>query len=261
MAFREMSDMASRMAEVYRVPRRSPLASMAFWPALFLGLVAVSAGFGARYGFWNFRFGFRILRVCFFGGVITGALGLVGSWISFPLRSDRRGFTLSLTAVLISGVLVGLPLQWKMRADEAPALHDVTTDPANPPQFRVINRYRDDQHNDLDYGGEQERKLQSEHYPELQTKVVEGSLDSCMRKALDLGRRYDWQVHRVNWEEGWIEATDTTFWFGFKDDVIVRLRETDGECRVDLRSVSRVGRGDAGTNARRIQKFLDDFDS
>jgi hypothetical protein len=254
-----MSDMANRMVEIYRVPRRSPLASLAFWSVLSLVLVSVSAGFGVRYEFWDFRFGFRILRICFFGGIVTGVTGLVGSWICFPLRSDRRGFTLSLTAVLLSGLVVGVPLKWKIHAEEAPAVHDVTTDSANPPQFRVVDRYRQSEHNDLEYGGDRERGLQEKHYPELQTTVVARSLDSCMHRALEMGRRFDWKVHRANWEDGWIEATDTTFWFGFKDDVVIRLRKDDEKCQVDLRSVSRVGKGDAGTNARRIRRFLNQF--
>ncbi len=256
MAFRDMGDMASRMIEVYRVPKRSPLASLSFWSALFLALLAASAGFGARYGIWNFRFGFLILRVCFFAGIITGLLGLVGSWISFPLRSDRRGFTLSLTAVLLSGIIVGYPLQWKLTAAEAPLLHDVTTDPENPPQFQVIDRYRNTEHNDLEYGGTRERSLQEQYYPNLQSKIIDRSLDSCMERALGVSRQLDWEIHRANWNDGWIEATDRTLWFGFKDDVVIRLQEEGEQCRVDLRSVSRVGRGDTGTNARRIQKFF-----
>jgi len=59
---------------------------------------------------------------------------------------------------------------------------------------------------------------------------------------------------------GRIEATDSTFWFGFIDDVVVRLTpETDGGTRVDVRSVSRVGLGDAGANARRVRNFLFDL--
>jgi uncharacterized protein (DUF1499 family) len=259
--FRDLGDVASRMAEVYRVPRRSPVASLAFWSALFVALSMAAAGFGVRYEFWSYRFGFRVLRVCFFAGLVTGVLGLVGSWIAFPLWSDRRGFTLSLTALLISGFVVGLPLRWKIRAEAAPPIHDVTTDPDNPPVFRVVDHYRDERHNDLDYGGSRQRRLQEEHYPELKPLVVEGSRESCMKRALETARRLGWVVHRANWEDGWMEATDTTFWFGFKDDVVVRLRRKDDRCKVDLRSVSRVGKGDAGTNTRRIRTFLDRFGS
>ena len=56
--------------------------------------------------------------------------------------------------------------------------------------------------------------------------------------------------------EGRLEATDTTLFFGFKDDVIVRLRVEGGGTRIDVRSKSRVGLGDAGTNAKRVRAFL-----
>ena len=58
-------------------------------------------------------------------------------------------------------------------------------------------------------------------------------------------------------EEGRIEATDTTRFFGFKDDIVVRIRPVNGGARVDVRSKSRVGLGDAGTNAKRVREFLE----
>ena len=56
--------------------------------------------------------------------------------------------------------------------------------------------------------------------------------------------------------DGRIEATDTTFWFGFKDDVVVRVQPADNGSRIDVRSESRVGKSDVGTNARRIRAYL-----
>lgn len=53
-----------------------------------------------------------------------------------------------------------------------------------------------------------------------------------------------------------IEATDTTFWFGFKDDVIIRITGDTMSCRVDMRSVSRVGMSDVGVNADRITVYM-----
>jgi uncharacterized protein (DUF1499 family) len=65
-----------------------------------------------------------------------------------------------------------------------------------------------------------------------------------------------WEVISSDSAEGRIEATATTFWFGFTDDVVVRITPTDGGSRIDVRSVSRVGRSDVGTNARRIKAYL-----
>jgi uncharacterized protein (DUF1499 family) len=69
-------------------------------------------------------------------------------------------------------------------------------------------------------------------------------------------RSLGWQVIDANEKEGRIEATDTTFWFGFKDDIVVRITPTAGGSRIDVRSVSRVGRSDLGTNAKRVRGYL-----
>jgi len=81
------------------------------------------------------------------------------------------------------------------------------------------------------------------------------------KRALAVARDMGWQIIDSNPSEGRIEATDTTFWFGFKDDIVVRVRPTQNGSRIDVRSVSRVGRSDVGTNARRIQKFLKEMTS
>ena len=60
--------------------------------------------------------------------------------------------------------------------------------------------------------------------------------------------------------DGRIEATDTTFWFGFKDDVVIRISKSDKGSQLDIRSVSRVGKSDVGTNAKRIRKFLKEME-
>jgi uncharacterized protein (DUF1499 family) len=65
-----------------------------------------------------------------------------------------------------------------------------------------------------------------------------------------------WQIVDSNPDQGRIEATDTTLWFGFKDDVVVRVTPMEQGSRIDVRSMSRVGRSDIGTNARRIERYL-----
>jgi len=75
-------------------------------------------------------------------------------------------------------------------------------------------------------------------------------------RALQTAREMGWTVVDSNSGEGRIEATDTTFWFGFKDDIVIRITPADQGSRIDLRSVSRVGRSDVGTNAKRIRKYL-----
>jgi uncharacterized protein (DUF1499 family) len=65
-----------------------------------------------------------------------------------------------------------------------------------------------------------------------------------------------WDVVAEAQADGRIEATDTTFWFGFKDDIVIRIRETATGSRLDIRSESRIGLSDIGVNARRVRAFL-----
>lgn len=262
MPLQRLSDVVNRVAEVHRVPRRSILASVALVSSLGVGLIAALAGFGTRWNFWAFPTGFTLLRISVVLGGITGLLGLVGTWITLPLRSDKRGFTLSLLSLLVSGLVVGLPLQWKYRADRAPMIHDVTTDPQDPPRFRVVGQYRTPDQDDLEFGDDATLEAHRRAYSELGPAVLDADTTTCTRTALEVARQSGWTIHRADWDRGRIEATDTTFWFGFKDDVAVRVEGTEGDrCRLDVRSVSRVGRSDLGTNARRIEKYLRDVRS
>jgi uncharacterized protein (DUF1499 family) len=78
-----------------------------------------------------------------------------------------------------------------------------------------------------------------------------------MQKAIDAARALDWEIVASDAPAGRIEATATTMWFGFKDDIVVRVRpEAGGGSRVDVRSVSRVGQSDVGANAKRIREFI-----
>lgn len=78
----------------------------------------------------------------------------------------------------------------------------------------------------------------------------------AFEQALRTAKNMGWTIVNSNPGEGRIESTDTTFWFGFKDDIVIRITAAGQESRVDVRSVSRVGRSDVGTNAKRIRRFL-----
>lgn len=80
--------------------------------------------------------------------------------------------------------------------------------------------------------------------------------DKAFEQALAAARKMSWVIVDANAAEGRIEATDTTFWFGFKDDIAIRVIPADKGSRVDIRSVSRVGKSDVGMNAKRIRKYM-----
>jgi uncharacterized protein (DUF1499 family) len=94
-------------------------------------------------------------------------------------------------------------------------------------------------------------------YPDLGPARFTAPPDRVFARAVDIARDLGWEIVATAPAEGRLEATDRTRWFGFRDDVVVRVRPDGAGSRVDVRSVSRVGRSDLGTNARRIRGFMD----
>jgi uncharacterized protein (DUF1499 family) len=225
--------------------------------SLVVAVFALGAAVGTRLDLWSFRIGFGILRWTVVGAVLTGLCSLLAFWITLPLRSEKRGFTLALLGLTISAIVVGIPVRWKLAGNETPPIHDITTDLDNPPRFNVISRYRDFRHNDLDREEPALSNTQKQHYPELESLTLNQSKRDCMRKVIEIARDSHWEFRSIDWEEGHVEATDRTFWFGFLDDIAIRVQSlSDQRCKIDLRSVSRYGVNDLGTNARRIRRFL-----
>ena len=137
-----------------------------------------------------------------------------------------------------------------------PPIHDITTDTENPPSFISILQLRKGAQNPAGYGGPNIAAQQRAAYPDITSEILALPPDQAFERAYRTARRMGWQIIDRNMEEGRIEATDTTSWFGFKDDIVIRVTPVDNGSRVDIRSVSRVGRSDVGTNARRIRKYL-----
>lgn len=115
---------------------------------------------------------------------------------------------------------------------------------------------RRDALNPSDYGGREIAAQQRAGYPDIGPLALTVSPDKVFQRAVSAAVNMGWQIIDANQAEGRIEATDTTYWFGFKDDIVVRIISEGAGSRIDIRSVSRVGISDVGTNARRIQKFL-----
>jgi len=142
-------------------------------------------------------------------------------------------------------------------ARNKPPIHDITTDTADPPPFVAIVPLRRDARNPVEYGGPAVAAQQREAYPDIAPLSLPVPPAQAFERAERAARGQGWEIVAAVPAEGRIEATDTTRWFGFKDDVVIRVRPEGAGSRVDVRSVSRVGRGDVGTNARRIGQFLD----
>ena len=241
-------------AEVAGARRLSTLAVVALGMAL-LGLCAIAlAGLGYRWGWWSLGQAFTVLRDGFVACAAALVLGLIGAVVARP-GGPRRGFVLALLAVVAGGAGAGTMLRWLQRAKSVPPIHDITTDPTDPPQFVAVLPLRAHAPNPATYGGPEVAAQQEKAYPDIKPLVLPVPPVRAYRDALAAARSMGWQIDATVPTEGRIEATATTFWFGFKDDVVVRIRAQDGGSRVDVRSVSRVGGSDVGTNARRIRAY------
>jgi uncharacterized protein (DUF1499 family) len=153
-------------------------------------------------------------------------------------------------------IVAGLPWQWWQKAQRVPPIHDITTDTETPPVFVAILPLRADAPNTADYGGPEVAAQQRAGYPHLGPLILQASPQQAFKRALAAARDMGWEIVAAEPSDGRIEATATTFWFGFKDDVVVRVSLTDRGSRIDVRSVSRVGRSDVGANAERIEAYL-----
>ena len=223
--------------------------------AVLAGITEAFAGFGSRWGWWHFTIGFAILRWAAVSGLVAALLSLAGG-IAVRHAAQRAALYMAASGILIGLVVAGIPWSWMHTAQQLPRIHDITTDTADPPRFSAILPLRKDAANSSEYGGPGVAAQQRAAYPEIAPVTLpvpqSASFERALRAAEDMG----WQIVDANAREGRIEATATTFWFGFKDDVVIRIVPAPAGSRVDVRSVSRVGLSDVGTNAKRVRDFL-----
>lgn len=237
------------------------------WLALagcFVGLVAVaigiSAGLAYRLEMLGLREAFGLLRWAAYGGAAGACLSLLGLARARP-GSLRTGFWPALLGLVAGAAAFWVPYSHYRLVKQLPAIHDITTDTRNPPQFVSVLPLRPGNANSLDYGGETVAALQRDAYPDIRSLLSVRPRSDVFQAALDAAVRAGWQIVDSSAATGRIEAVDTTPWFGFRDDVIVRVVDSNGGTRVDVRSVSRLGVSDAGRNAMRVRKYLDDLHS
>ncbi len=134
-------------------------------------------------------------------------------------------------------------------------IHDISTDTANPPAFVDIVALRADAPNPADYLDDGTAETQAEAYPDIQTLVIDAAPDQVFANALSAAEAMDWEIVASMPSEGRIEATASTSFVGFKDDVVIRVQADSDGTRVDVRSKSRIGKGDMGVNAARIREY------
>jgi uncharacterized protein (DUF1499 family) len=206
---------------------------------------------GSRLGLWSFIIGFLVLALSVLLALVGASLALVGG-----VKTGQ--WLMSGAAIVVGLAVVAVPSAFVVSARGKPAIHDITTDPDDPPAFVAILPLRAGAANPPEYAGAEAAAQQRRAYPDIQPLVVRSGLMETFDRALAAVRDLGWEVVASDRAAGRIEAVDTTFWFGFKDDVVIRIAQTppDGGTRVDVRSKSRVGVGDLGTNAERVRELL-----
>jgi uncharacterized protein (DUF1499 family) len=225
------------------------------WATVFAFTLAL-AGFGTHREWWGFRRGLSILRWSAYAEAIMVLLSLAGCVVA-AARKTRTSLAISLLASVIAVAAVGLPVRMWMTVRSVPMIHDITTDTDNPPRFDAVLKLRKDAQNPAEYGGAEVASRQRKAYPDISPLILDAPHDVAFERSLRTAQKMGWEVVRADAGKGIIEATDTTFWFRFKDDIVVRVMTSGSGSRIDVRSASRVGKSDVGTNARRIRAFLD----
>lgn len=210
-----------------------------------------------RIGAYGLGGAFTMLKYGAYVGIAAVIISLVGLVVT--LAAKRPKYLTGVIIGLVLGILAwGVPYMWLKKAESVPAIHDITTDTVNPPQFQpdvLALRAASHAHNSPVYGGPAVAAKQAAAYPDIKPMLFELPVTKVFDAALQTANAMAWKLDSENRATGVIEATSTTFWFGFKDDVVVRIQPQGHETRLDIRSESRIGGSDIGKNAQRIRKF------
>ncbi len=244
------------MAESESRSRRSVaiLAASGLAIALVAAIGALAAASSYRWELSELGTAFTVLRWAAYAGIGAVALSLVGSVVAAICR--HRGVYVALSGLGIGLLVVGLPYHQLRIARSVPPIHDITTDMVDPPQFVAVIPLRAGSPNSVTYGGLETARQQRQAYPDIGPARLGLPPAAAFEQGLEVARDLGWHIVFADAAEGRIEATDRTFWFGFTDDVVIRVQADPDGSRVDVRSVSRVGRSDVGANARRIRRYL-----
>jgi uncharacterized protein (DUF1499 family) len=254
---------------------RDFLVRLALAASVALPIYFVIAALGTKHNLWDWRFGFGQLTFTMGPKVILGVavLALVALFFAL-LVPPRRGRRLAAAALLIPAVALGYGAMSAQRAAAIPPIHDISTDLGDIPTFTdttVKTRALVTGVNSLDlaakttpttpskrFGAWEGRKvtdIQKEAYGDIAPIQLTMPATDAYAKAEATAVKLGWEMSRSDAAKLTFEATVQSFWFGFIDDIVVRVRPTAEGAVVDVRSVSRVGLSDLGANAARVRAF------
>jgi uncharacterized protein (DUF1499 family) len=215
-----------------------------------IGLMGARAGLSSIGAFSAFGIGVLICLVA----LAVLLIGLLLSKGSGGAHSPARVWG----AFVAAAVLVAISYGGFSSSGGAPPIHDITTDIDNPPAFDKVIALReaDGAQNPPEYAGAETAAQQQAAFPDLETLRLQQPRDEVFAAAEAAARGMGWEIVAADAALGRIEATETTDWFRFRDDVVIRISAAGDMTEVDIRSKSRVGMGDMGANAARIRAFL-----
>ena len=218
--------------------------------ALITPVIMLIAGGLYRLRFVDFQIALLAFAIAVLLAGLAALFGLVGAVLGGHGKTTR-----AVTALVVALLVLVAPLNTVRQGAGVPMIHDITTDLEDPPIFVEVLRKRSIGDNSLDIDAEV-LAAQKAYYTDIgptMLPMAKREAFALVREAVDA---FDWVVHAENANLGYIEATASTPFFGFRDDVIIRVTEDTGGARVDMRSASRVGLSDLGVNAGRIRDFM-----
>lgn len=213
--------------------------------SLLLPLVAVVS---VRIGVVHFRLGLLAFAV----GLVLALIAISISAVFSRRCEDAERRRLSRAAIVSLPIVLLFSINF-FAAQGSPVIHEVSTDLHTPPEFVWAKTARGPDDNPFDLSPAVIQQQQT-HYPELRTAMLPMPLTEAQALAVETAEALGWEV--TFQQPGHVEATDTSFWFGFVDDIVIRIQSVPQGSELDLRSASRVGQSDLGANARRVKKFL-----
>ncbi|MGY8637110.1 DUF1499 domain-containing protein [Bradyrhizobium sp. 14AA] len=257
------------MARRFSAPYQSePVSSLASWArnlAVFAVVAVVVSILIVRFGFLEPK----PALATFFGGLAIAGLSILFGLAGFAAiwQNGSRGMARILLAFLIDGAILAYPAYLGLQYRKLPAIHDITTDPIDPPRFDALARLRGgDGANTAVYAGLYSAEQQRQFYPSIEPIELEISVDRAYAIARQLVIKRKWLVIDEREPQpprriGRIEAVARTPIMGLREDISIRVVPDGDDSRVDIRSASRYFDSDLGSNAARVTKFMDDLNT
>jgi len=257
--------MARRFSAPYQSEPVSRLASWARNLAVFAVVAVVVSIVIVRFDFLEVK----PALATFLGGLAIAALSILFGLAGFAAiwQNGSRGMARILLAFLIDGAILAYPAYLGLQYRKLPAIHDITTDPIDPPRFDALSRVRTgDGTNTAVYAGLYSAEQQRQFYPDIEPIELEIPVDRAYAIARQLVIKRKWLVIDEREPQpprriGRIEAVARTPIMGFREDISIRVVPDGDDSRVDIRSASRYFESDLGSNASRVTKFIDDLNT